>query len=112
MHLLLSAMMFTPPKILSVVHGDSYLNLFIYSYVFNLDMPRNIEEYVHRVGRTGRAGRSGIAVTLVCRRDWAMAAPLIEILVEANQVLRLLLVRFINSLLLNTFFVSNYQIVL
>lgn len=49
-------------------------------------MPRCIEEYVHRVGRTGRAGRLGIAVTLVCRRDWAMASPLINILTEANQV--------------------------
>lgn len=26
------------------------------SHVFNYDFPRNIEEYVHRVGRTGRAG--------------------------------------------------------
>jgi len=29
---------------------------FFSSYVLNYDMPRNIEEYVHRVGRTGRAG--------------------------------------------------------
>jgi len=49
-------------------------------------MPRNIEEYVHRVGRTGRAGRSGTAVTLVCRKDWAIASQLINILTEANQV--------------------------
>lgn len=26
------------------------------THVFNYDFPRNIEEYVHRVGRTGRAG--------------------------------------------------------
>ncbi|ESP00563.1 hypothetical protein LOTGIDRAFT_112416, partial [Lottia gigantea] len=26
------------------------------TYVFNYDFPRNIEEYVHRIGRTGRAG--------------------------------------------------------
>ena len=25
-------------------------------YVVNYDFPRNIEDYVHRVGRTGRAG--------------------------------------------------------
>lgn len=26
------------------------------THVFNFDFPRNIEEYVHRIGRTGRAG--------------------------------------------------------
>ncbi|MFN3596230.1 MAG: DEAD/DEAH box helicase [Rubricoccaceae bacterium] len=35
------------------------------SHVFNLDLPRDPEVYVHRVGRTGRAGRAGVAVALV-----------------------------------------------
>jgi ATP-dependent RNA helicase RhlE len=35
------------------------------SHVVNYDVPRNPEDYVHRIGRTGRAGRSGIAVTFV-----------------------------------------------
>ncbi|KAL4236271.1 putative ATP-dependent RNA helicase ddx43 [Mactra antiquata] len=55
------------------------------TYVFNYDMPRNIEEYVHRVGRTGRAGKTGIAVTLLSRADWGKAKDLIKIMVEANQ---------------------------
>lgn len=29
----------------------------------NFDMPRDVEGYVHRIGRTGRAGRSGISIT-------------------------------------------------
>ena len=33
------------------------------THIFNYDFPRNIEEYVHRVGRTGRAG-SVPAITL------------------------------------------------
>ncbi|MEB3195833.1 MAG: DEAD/DEAH box helicase [Candidatus Sericytochromatia bacterium] len=33
--------------------------------VFNLDLPRSAEQYVHRVGRTGRMGRAGLAITLV-----------------------------------------------
>ncbi|XP_063347835.1 probable ATP-dependent RNA helicase DDX43 [Pelmatolapia mariae] len=55
------------------------------THVFNFDFPRNIEEYVHRVGRTGRAGRSGAAVTLVTRENWRMAPELIPILERAGQ---------------------------
>ncbi|KAI9372688.1 P-loop containing nucleoside triphosphate hydrolase protein [Aspergillus egyptiacus] len=39
------------------------------SLVVNYDVPRNPDDYVHRVGRTARAGRSGQAVTLVGQRD-------------------------------------------
>ncbi len=35
------------------------------SHVFNYDVPRHPEDYVHRIGRTGRAGKSGEAYTLV-----------------------------------------------
>ncbi|CAL8360901.1 unnamed protein product, partial [Boreogadus saida] len=55
------------------------------THIFNYDFPRNIEEYVHRVGRTGRAGRSGFAVTLVTREDWRNAGELITILERAGQ---------------------------
>jgi len=32
-------------------------------YVVNYDVPKTIEDYVHRIGRTGRAGAEGTAVT-------------------------------------------------
>jgi len=35
------------------------------SHVFNYDLPRDLELYVHRIGRTGRAGKSGVAVSLL-----------------------------------------------
>jgi superfamily II DNA/RNA helicase len=35
------------------------------SHVVNFDLPKQSEDYVHRIGRTGRAGRSGVAVSLV-----------------------------------------------
>ncbi|XP_034287791.1 probable ATP-dependent RNA helicase DDX43 [Pantherophis guttatus] len=57
------------------------------THVFNYDFPRNIEEYVHRVGRTGRAGRKGEAITLVTRSDWRIASELIDILKRGNQVI-------------------------
>ena len=34
------------------------------SHVINFDLPKQAEDYVHRIGRTGRAGRDGIAVSL------------------------------------------------
>ncbi len=34
------------------------------SHVINYDLPRQVEDYVHRIGRCGRAGRSGTAVSL------------------------------------------------
>ena len=35
------------------------------SHVVNYDMPDNLEEYVHRIGRTARMGRPGTAITFV-----------------------------------------------
>lgn len=35
------------------------------SMVINFDVPRDVEDYVHRVGRTARANRDGKAITLV-----------------------------------------------
>lgn len=53
--------------------------------VLNYDFPRNIEDYVHRVGRTGRAGRTGTSITLMAREDWKHAKELIEILKQGEQ---------------------------
>ncbi len=33
------------------------------THVINYDLPKQAEDYVHRIGRTGRAGRSGLAIT-------------------------------------------------
>lgn len=55
------------------------------THVLNYDFPRDIEEYVHRVGRTGRAGRTGESITFMTRQDWHHAKALIDILEEASQ---------------------------
>ncbi len=39
------------------------------SHVINFDLPDNVEDYVHRIGRTGRAGATGIAYTFVTSRE-------------------------------------------
>ncbi|MDO7667753.1 MAG: DEAD/DEAH box helicase, partial [Pseudomonadota bacterium] len=47
------------------------------SHVFNYDLPQDVEDYVHRIGRTARAGASGIAITFACE-DYAFSLPDIE----------------------------------
>ncbi|KAK1816421.1 putative RNA helicase [Friedmanniomyces endolithicus] len=37
--------------------------------VINYDLPRNPDDYIHRVGRTARAGRKGTCISLVGQRD-------------------------------------------
>ena len=37
--------------------------------VVNFDVPRDAEDYVHRIGRTARANRDGVAITLVSEQD-------------------------------------------
>lgn len=34
-------------------------------HVINFDMPDEIENYVHRIGRTGRCGKTGVATTFI-----------------------------------------------
>lgn len=39
------------------------------SHVINYNMPQDVEEYVHRIGRTGRAGASGISINFADEDD-------------------------------------------
>jgi ATP-dependent RNA helicase DDX5/DBP2 len=53
--------------------------------VINFDMPNNIEDYVHRIGRTGRAGAKGTSVSFFTDKAAKMARDLEVILLEAKQ---------------------------
>ncbi|MDP4142880.1 MAG: DEAD/DEAH box helicase [Bacillota bacterium] len=39
------------------------------THIFNLDLPPDPKEYLHRVGRTGRAGKTGTAISIVTTRE-------------------------------------------
>jgi len=39
------------------------------SLVINYDLPRNLENYIHRIGRSGRFGRKGVAINFVTHED-------------------------------------------
>ncbi|MCB0746720.1 MAG: DEAD/DEAH box helicase [Ignavibacteriae bacterium] len=39
------------------------------SHVINYNMPQDVEEYVHRIGRTGRAGAAGVSISFADEDD-------------------------------------------
>ena len=39
------------------------------THIFNLDIPENSKDYLHRVGRTGRMGKSGLAISIAVERE-------------------------------------------
>lgn len=39
------------------------------SYVINYDIPKNVNTYLHRIGRSGRWGRKGVAINFVTKYD-------------------------------------------
>ncbi|HBQ58831.1 MAG TPA: ATP-dependent helicase, partial [Balneolaceae bacterium] len=39
------------------------------SLIINYDVPRAVEDYVHRIGRTGRYDKTGTAITFVNKKD-------------------------------------------
>ncbi len=45
------------------------INIKDVTHVFNYDLSRDPEEYIHRIGRTARAGESGKAITLLSQKD-------------------------------------------
>jgi len=50
------------------------------SIVINYDMPKTIEDYVHRIGRTGRAGKKGISHSFITKKESGLVNDLIKIL--------------------------------
>ncbi|XP_035145830.3 ATP-dependent RNA helicase DDX3X isoform X1 [Callithrix jacchus] len=54
-------------------------------HVINFDLPSDIEEYVHRIGRTGRVGNLGLATSFFNEKNVNIAKDLLDLLVEAKQ---------------------------
>ena len=55
------------------------------THVINYDLPTDIDDYVHRIGRTGRAGNVGLATSFFNDNNRNVAKGLIELLKEAGQ---------------------------
>lgn len=55
-------------------------------HVINYDLPDEIDDYVHRIGRTGRIGNRGRATSFFDHeQDADLAAGLVKILQQADQ---------------------------
>lgn len=55
-------------------------------HVINFDLPSDIEEYVHRIGRTGRVGNVGVASSMFnVEKNRNVAPELLELLTESKQ---------------------------
>ena len=55
------------------------------THVVNYDLPSDVDDYVHRIGRTGRAGNVGHATAFFNRNNRNIVRDLIKLLQEANQ---------------------------
>lgn len=54
-------------------------------HVINFDLPSEVDEYVHRIGRTGRAGNTGWATSFFNESNMKIAPDLVNLLSEAKQ---------------------------
>lgn len=48
------------------------------SHVYNYDIPKTSDDYIHRIGRTARAGKNGMAVNLLSNRDYENFSKVLE----------------------------------
>ncbi|RDX64099.1 DEAD-box ATP-dependent RNA helicase 11, partial [Mucuna pruriens] len=55
------------------------------AHVVNFDLPNDIDDYVHRIGRTGRAGKKGLATAFFNDNNASLARALADLMQEANQ---------------------------
>lgn len=75
----------TAPILVATAVAARGLDIPNVSHVVNYDLPGDIDDYVHRIGRTGRAGNVGIATAFFNRNNKNIVKGLIELLSEANQ---------------------------
>lgn len=80
----------------AVSKGSDFPNI---KHVINYDMPPEIEDYVHRIGRTGRCGKTGIATTFINKnQNETTLLDLKHLLQEAKQRIPPVLAELNNSI--------------
>ncbi|XWS71048.1 hypothetical protein CRYUN_Cryun03dG0103600 [Craigia yunnanensis] len=64
------------------------------AHVVNFDLPNDIDDYVHRIGRTGRAGNTGLATAFFNDNNASLARSLADLMQESNQEVPAWLTRY------------------
>lgn len=57
--------------------------------VVNFDLPRSVDDYIHRIGRTSRAGKSGVAISFIGHEDlehFSLIEKRCELIIEKEQI--------------------------
>lgn len=67
-------------------------------FVVNFDLPTDIDEYVHRIGRTGRAGNTGEAISFFNEKNRNIAKDLYDLLKETQQELPDFLIKMVDEI--------------
>jgi len=67
-------------------------------FVVNFDLPTDIDEYVHRIGRTGRAGNSGEAISFFNEKNRNIARDLHDIFTETQQEIPEFLTKIVDEI--------------
>merc|ERR1719232_583567 len=75
------------PIIVATAVAARGLDIANVKHVINYDLPGDVEEYVHRIGRTGRMGNLGLATSFFNDKNRNLVKDLIELIVESNQEL-------------------------
>jgi len=70
------------------------LDIPLVAHVVNFDLPNDIDDYVHRIGRTGRAGKSGLATAFFNDNNSSLARSLADLMQESNQEVPAWLLRY------------------
>jgi len=75
----------TTPILVATAVAARGLDISNVRHVINFDLPSDIEEYVHRIGRTGRVGNLGLATSFFNEKNKNIVRDLVNLLCEAKQ---------------------------
>ncbi|CAB3408347.1 unnamed protein product [Caenorhabditis bovis] len=74
------------PVLIATAVAERGLDIKGVDHVINYDLPRSIDDYIHRIGRTGRVGNAGRATSFVTEDDTELIPHLVQVLADAEQI--------------------------